>query len=399
LAVALLTASCGGEDPSQLLAEEGTGGGSVAAVTASTAGSGGSVAAATTGTGGAGDGGSAPAITGVAPEGAVDGELLATDGDNPVTAGAGSDAVLRVEVVPGEHVGLMLTFAPGAADGIELHLERWNGTEPVELAYTDAGPGLRTLAAMDQAEPRTFWARVTVAGGSFTGNLAVTRTPFEDGLACEEDCARLLQLPAANDPAVDGYAHAETTVFRYQFGRRDMLMFIRYAGMRAVAEGKQPFVPEDLSQWDGKTPGVDVGAPRHASHQRGKDVDISLYGADGLAPWRSYCEVAYTSAGRECKAGTVTNFDGRANAEMFAAFLESERVTMSFLDFELIKAVRSGADAAAAAATIEPGFVPLFKDGEHLQHWPNHDNHIHVRFSEDEYAGGNAFVFDGFEPP
>jgi len=107
-------------------------------------------------------------------------------------------------------------------------------------------------------------------------------------------------------------------------------------------------VPADLSQWNGETPGNDVGSPRHVSHQRGKDVDISLYGLDGLSTWRSYCTTETTSGGRECIAGTMHDYDGTANALLFGDFFATGSVTMSFLDQELHPATITGAGDAVA---------------------------------------------------
>ena len=358
--------------------------------------------AASTGSGGAGGGlvlgpgggGSAPEdLPAIAPPDANAGEEQGLDGDNEVFAGEGADAVFRVESAPGEHVHFWLSFAdaPGL---LELSIERWNGEDIDHVGTTDAGHGLRTLAIFDPDEPRTYWARVHTDAPVFEGTLTVTRTPFADASSCADDCERLLQLPLPLDSAFEGYATAPTTVFRYQFGRRDLVMLLRYAARTMAYAGHAPFVPEDLSQWDGETPGSDVGAPRHASHRRGRDVDISLYGSDGLAPWRSYCETVNDGAGRECLPGTVHDFDGAANAEMYAGFLQSGRVTMSFLDAELIGPVIDGAELAAADGAIPPGLVPLYGDGVHLQHWPNHDNHIHVRVSE-----GASLQPEPVEPP
>jgi hypothetical protein len=339
------------------------------------------------GTGGetGGTGGSAP--DGVAPAGTIAGEQQADDGDNEVTVAAGDEAVLRLEVGPDEHLGFFLTFEPGIA-GVVLELSRWDGAAPEVLAFTDGGSGLRTLAAVDASGPRTFWLRVT-ADEAFDGTLEVVRTPYQDAPQCSDDCERLLQLPVRNDPAVDGYDWTPSTIFRYQFGRRDMLMLLRHAAREMALAGRDPILPEDLSQWDGLTPGSDVGAPRHASHQNGKDVDISLYGTDGLSAWRSYCDAVNDGDGRECEPGSVTGFDGRANAEMYAAFLQSGRVTMSFLDGELIPPVQDGAEEAAAEDALSRDLLPLYTDGVHLQHWPNHDNHIHVRLSEQPYDGSS----------
>jgi hypothetical protein len=338
---------------------------------------------------------SAPS-SGVAPSGAVAGELSARDGANPARVPQGGETVFRVDAAPGEHVAFVLEFAPTSAP-VVMQVDRWDGRRPVELGRTDAGPGLRTLAVLDQGPPRTFWARVRTTGAAPTSaTLRVTRTPFQEGSRCASDCARLLQLPLPNDARVDGYAHASTTVFRYQFGRRDLLMFVRHAARTMARAGRAPVVPEDLSQWDGMTPGTDVGRLRHSSHQRGKDVDISLYGLDGLAPWRSYCTVAVTSEGRECRPSTVANYDGVLNAVMFSQIFATERVTMCFLDRELITVTRAGASAAARMGTLAAGTLPLFSDGQHLQHWPNHDNHIHVRVTE---AVDGALTYEPFEAP
>lgn len=325
---------------------------------------------------------------------AVEGERAASDGAQSVSIAEKGEAVFRVETRPGEHVHFLLTFDP-PSQPVVMKVERWTGSERAALGLTDAGGGLRTLAVFDATGAGTFWVRVTSAK-AFGGTLTVTRTPFEDGPKCTSDCAHLLQLPLPNDPAIDGYAHDSGTVFRYQFGRRDMLMLLRHAGRRMIALGKPPFYPYDLSQWNGETPGVDVGAPRHASHQRGKDVDVSLYGSDGKAHWRSFCTATTTADGRECLNGTAKGLDARSTARELAGFYEGDIVTMMFLDRELIELVKPAAAPLASDGVIESRLVPLYGDGTHLQHWPNHDNHVHVRISE---AAKSVVGVEPVEPP
>lgn len=311
-------------------------------------------------------------------------------------------ALVRIEAMPDEHVTFFLTFTEGLRT-IELEVLRWDGDEAVSLGLTDAGPGLRTLAVFDDAGPRTFWARVTTELPSLDATLTITRVPFEDGPMCFEDCAHLLQMPLPNDAAIDGYTTRPSTVFRYQYGRRDLVMYVRHAGQRVAELGMAPFIPEDFSQWDGQTPGTDVGATRHASHQRGKDVDISLHGLDGRNEWRTYCEPESTGSGRECVPGSITNYDGTANATWFGDVFASGRVTMCFLDRELIPATVTGAEEASLVGELDEDVVPLFDDGVHLQHWPNHDNHIHIRVSESDAIGALSFTGDAepipFEAP
>lgn len=306
--------------------------------------------------------------TGTAPPGAVVGEVPGA-ATNDVDVPPGDVAIYRFETTPGEHLAFRLDFAPSLA-GAVLAVDRWDGAAPGFLGETDAGAGLRVLSVVDQDGPRTFWVRLEARGAdAITGTLSATRTPFVDGPTCDDDCARLLQLPLPNDVARDGYdiSHA---VYRYQFGRRDLVMFLREAGRRMAAAGHAAFQPEDLSQWNGETPGADVGDERHASHKRGLDVDLSLYGTDGGAQWRSFCTVMNDGSGRECVDGTRSAlFDGATNAMMIGVFAETGRMTMGFLDQELIPA-------------LDPA-QPL------IQHWPNHDNHVHVRVAED----GAAAVF------
>lgn len=332
---------------------------------------------------------------GIAPRPGIAGEREGVDGANTVDATSSTPGLIRIQASPDEHITFFLTFDDAIRD-VELEVLRWNGSEPVAMGMTDGGAGLRTLAAFDGEGTRTFWARVTTGRASFRGTLTITRTPFEDGPSCFEDCARLMQMPLPNDVRVDGYATRASTVFRYQYGRRDLLMYVRHAAQRVALLEMAPIIPEDFSQWNGETPGNDVGSPRHSSHQRGKDVDISLHGLDGMSEWRSYCTTRSASGGRECTPGTIRNYDGATNAIWFGDIFESGRVTMCFLDRELIPTTVRGAEEANRMGEVSGAVLPLYADGTHLQHWPNHDNHIHVRVSESASIG--PLVWTGAAP-
>jgi hypothetical protein len=102
-----------------------------------------------------------------------------------------------------------------------------------------------------------------------------------------------------------------------------------------------------------------------------------------------------------CIAGTEMGLDGLATARMIGDFYATGRVTMCFLDQELIPVVIAGAHDAVAMGVMDASIEPLFSDGVHLQHWPNHDNHVHIRVSE---AVGAALTFgalpeEPFEAP
>lgn len=304
-------------------------------------------------------------VPAIAPDETVAGEVWAEE-DNSVFVPAGESAVYRVQTMAGEHVGFRFEFPVGAT-GVTLSVMRWDGAHPVEIGETDDGAGLRVLAVVDQSGPRTFWVRIDTPVDAVTGALTVTRTPFVDGTQCLRDCDDLLQLPLPNDPVRDGYDVSEA-IARYEFGRRDLVMLVRAAGRRMADAGYPPIRPWDLSDWQGRTPGIDVGEPRHASHQRGRDVDVALYGVLGQAPWTSYCATHPVKGGHECVPGShVAIFDAERNARLIGAFFVSRRVTM-LLDRELIAALAPGVEEAVAAGAV--------------QHWPNHENHLHVRVSE-----------------
>lgn len=338
-----------------------------------------------------------PPPPGLAPPGLVPGAEVEVP-ETAISLAPGESTVVRVEVGASEHVGFHLFFEPTGAD-VVMYVDRYDGVGEEELGLTDGGRGVRFLAVFEPDGERTHWVRVEAGDDGLEGTLSVVHTPFVDGVRCEADCERLLQLPLPRDPAVDGYTWIPSTVLRYWFGRRDLLMMLRHAGQTLAALGYAAYEPGDLSQWDGETPGADTGSLRHASHQRGKDVDLTLYGDDGLSFWRSYCETHRPDGGRECIAGTAGGLDGEVNAIFYGAILDSGRVTMSFLDRELIPIVADGAVTAVEAGLVSPEVLPLFTDGRRLQHWPNHDNHIHVRVSEEPYDDGAMalsapFVFE-----
>lgn len=365
------------------------------------------------------DAGEPPAFDGGVPEASVDAAV--PDAEPPLPPGVAPDGlvpeaepeapstmfalapgearIMRVEVGSSEHVGFHFFFSPSHAD-VVMHVDRYDGMGEAELGLTDGGRGVRFLAVFEPEGARTHWVRVEAGEDAVEGTLEVVHTPFSDGMRCLEDCDRLLQLPLPLDPRVDGYDFRSWTVMRYWFGRRDLLMMVRHAGRTMASLGYPPFVPGDFSQWDGETPGVDTGYLRHGSHQRGKDVDLPLYGADGRVVWRSYCEVVVVDGGRTCVPGTASGLDGIANAILYGAILDSDRVTMSFLDRELIPIVAAGAEAAAADGQVSAESLPRFTDGRRLQHWRNHDNHIHVRVSEESYeSAGTLSLPWEFEAP
>ncbi len=320
------------------------------------------------------------ALATIAPVSTVAGEIPAKDGPNTLATTATS-WVYRVDALPSEHVAFEVTFAPATAK-VTVSVDRWSGNTPVSIGSTADGSGLRVLAVRDAGATRTFWVRIASAGALTSAALGVTRTSFSEGIKCTSDCAKLLQLPLPNDKQIDGYGVTGSPA-RYQFGRRDMVMFIRHVAGEMAKTGHSAIEVADVSQWNGETPGADVGALRHLSHQRGKDVDLSLYGLDKKSAWRSYCTTETTSEGTTCKKGTATNFDAYTNAWFFGQFYASDRVTYMFLDQVLIDEVNPQVAQVIKDGHVSASYAAFYTDAKHLAHWRNHANHVHIRVSED----------------
>ena len=65
---------------------------------------------------------------------------------------------------------------------------------------------------------------------------------------------------------------------------------------------------------------------------------------------------------------------------------------LSFLDSELLSLVRDASRRLRVDGFADDRVVHQFEDGVHLQPWPNHIDHMHIRFLED----GSQFA-DGYD--
>jgi hypothetical protein len=278
------------------------------------------------------------------------------------------------------------------------------GPNVVQLGVDTSGLGRRMLAIFDPDVPTLHVIELSTSDDVVVGTLRIARTTFRDAAECSDDCDRLLQFPLPNDVIVDGYHMANHALFRYQFGRRDALMLTRYAFRKMRKAGYGPAIVLDLSQWDGKTPGTDVGKPRHHSHKRGIDIDVSLYDNAAVARLRPFCdtkaarlrnkefELIYSANDAElsasdqlvCEAGRVHDFNAYAVGKMLGLLFQTGRLKVCFLDQQLILAVKAAARLLLRDGAINSDVAGLISDGTHLQKWPNHVDHVHVRFLEQD---------------
>jgi len=273
------------------------------------------------------------------------------------------------------------------------------------LGTDSEGVGRRMLSVFSSGPVEEIIVRVINGAVPVRCDVEITRTDFTDGDSCSGGCEDLLQLPLPMQPAEDGYRMTSHSIFRYQFGRRDVVMYFRDVARKMRRADYGTLIPLDLSQWDGATPGVDVGSPRHSSHKRGIDIDIGLLDNSATSRLREFCdttpaaqknaplirrEFVYAGAKRimantvplVCKLGTAHDFNAYAVAKMLGLFFSNGSVRMSFLDQELLTMVRDASELALRDGLITPAVRKLFFDGVHLQKWTNHFDHIHVRFKE-----------------
>jgi len=88
-----------------------------------------------------------------------------------------------------------------------------------------------------------------------------------------------------------------------------------------------------------------------------------------------------------CQTGRVHDFNAYAVTKMLGLLFQTGSLKVCFLDEQLILAVRKAAPLLLRDGAITSEIVDLLSDGKHLQEFPNHIDHVHVRFLEPRRAG------------
>ncbi len=319
-----------------------------------------------------------PPGAGIAPANTMTGELMAV-GTQSISMNGTWGAPYRVDARAGEHITFRLGYATASAD-VRWEVYRFDGRASVQHASNDyhdrdEWEGIRTVAVLDPAEPRTWWIRFRrEGGGALDASLTIGRTPFVESAVCMSDCDRLLVIPQRNGSS-DGYDVPGHTIYTWQFGRRDLLMAIRHAGRRMAATGTARFTVKDLSRWDG------LVWAAHSTHQNGFHADISLIDAAGNPIWGPLC----TPAGDICAAGTVRNFGAEHMARMIDALFDSGHIQWVLLDHEYHAPLLAAVDALIARGVIDPTRRPLFDATTPacagrpcVRHVVSHLHHVHI---------------------
>jgi hypothetical protein len=185
--------------------------------------------------------------------------------------------------------------------------------------------------------------------------------------------------PARRD---DGYLLERPN--RYQFARPDVAMALMDAFRDTrLRYRRDPVTVADISQWNGKRPAVDLGAPRHVSHEGGRDVDLGLPATDGPSSVRDHCDrdtsKDFTKA--VCKKGSVRGLDAGRLAYLLGRLVKKGNVDKIFLDAELIDPMAKAALALRTQGVLKPDVADkLQPEGGVVRHLAWHTDHVHVRF-------------------
>jgi hypothetical protein len=214
-----------------------------------------------------------------------------------------------------------------------------------------------------------------------------------------KDCSTLIPMPGAyssssNQAISDGY-YIETPA-RYAYIRKDLAKLLIYAACEVDRKfpPTSPLSLNDIGQADGKTPGMDVKAPRHptTTHVNGHDIDVAYYQTDGDNNAQIICGDGsdQNANGRQGKYNdgyfctTSTSIvDWDRQVWFLAKLFESNKARVFGIDQMLVRSLEQKVNEYAARGEISRAVAESFssqigwgqKGG-----WAYHHHHIHLSF-------------------
>lgn len=195
-----------------------------------------------------------------------------------------------------------------------------------------------------------------------------------------------LPLVAMPIPATRDEGYVLESAGRYVFVRTDVLAALREA-FRVVRKRyrRDPIALGDASQWDGRRPASDLGAPRHISHEGGRDIDIGLPASDGEpSTVRAHCAGVLTEKDRQaCAPGTIKGLDAERLALLLGVLVDlgAPPVEKVFLDDVYIREVQRALRTLRERKWISKGALETLGEDGLLRASPWHADHVHVRFA------------------
>jgi hypothetical protein len=212
------------------------------------------------------------------------------------------------------------------------------------------------------------------------------------------DCGKLVLMLGSQNPgggSIDaGYYIA--TKQKYAYIRKDLAMLLVWAACEVRKKFPQtaPLALSDMTQADGKTPGVDVGQPRHpTTTHTGRDIDVAYYQQDGS-----------NNPQIICGDGSDTNYNGHPGTYndgyfcttkqnivdwprqvwFLAKLFESGKARVFGIDQMLVedlgKQLKADHDAGTVSQAIFDAFNQRMAWGN-AGGWAFHHHHLHLSFN------------------
>ena len=250
----------------------------------------------------------------------------------------------------------------------------------------------------DSNTSRDAPATDTQADGSSDAPIDSAPTSTCPDWHCTTGCADLVAMPGSFDPASaqakkDGYYIG--TLKKYSYLRKHITLAIAWSACEVMrrSPGTAPLAIQDMSQVDGKTPGTDVGAPRHpTTTHTGSDVDISYYQTDGDNDIQIVCGDGSDTNGNGTPGRYNDGYfcttdknivDWDREVWFFAKMADTPLVRVFGIDQTMPAKFTSGADALQKSGAIDAavkGRMTILGYGA-SGGWQFHHHHTHMSYS------------------
>jgi hypothetical protein len=237
-----------------------------------------------------------------------------------------------------------------------------------------------------------------VVGGTSGYDMEVSFTPLDMKRDCMTDCKTIVAFDGpvdASDPAAITAGYYDGSEPRYMFARRDFAMALQWAFAQTALKfpDTHPVYVSDIGQEDGKTPGVDVGDPRHPldAHINGHDADIAYYQRMPDNDYRIICGDGSDNngngqPGKYNDGYFCTTDENVVDMPRHAYFLgmvaENPLYHVTGVDETLPQQIWDAADALAGNGTMDPRVAYKINHGlayGNIDLWPFHHHHCHVQ--------------------
>lgn len=311
--------------------------------------------------------------------------------------------LLAAGCAPGEEPAAL--GATGSAEATTEEHEPQHEKADAPASYVFDADSRLPVESEPVSSPEDAPAASTADGlGATTQALTTSPYPWKDGLYCNEldpynsPCdgsspsgyLRLIPFPPADGyDSYVGYGYRFDSYAKYRYLRREVAQLVRYAIHKVQARhpGTRALGLVDMSQYNGYTPGTDVGRLRHPSNtHRGNDIDIAYYttlaSTLGYNQARTICDRygGSTYGGFCASSATYTHVvDIPRQTTFIAALFENPRTRVVGVDTVIRPLLRAEAERQYArgqiSATVRGLFYSKLAAGSG---WPYHQHHLHL---------------------